>query len=325
VTVRVFEPSHAAGQVARVDEAEALLATESGRAGQHSRRRVRGVQHPVVLMEGGHVPRDIRRDAREKACQAPQLGIAVVEPRDEQRHDLEPHARGVQPGNGVEDRLQSAAELAIVPVVETLQVDLVQIDEWPHVLQDALGAVTVGDEARQQAMGTRLPKHLDAPLRRDERLVIRRNQDPGAVPPRILDQRLRRRVARRSDRIGVAQGLRRDPVLAVTAVQITPEHAKAVRQRARMGVKERLLFDRVALHAGNVSPGHAQVAAVVEADLAHTGRADGNGALVPARVTADTGPAARAAVHRLHQLRCGIAGAGGEQILKRRHHLDRTT
>ena len=51
-------------------------------------------------------------------------------------------------------------------------------------------------------------------------------------------------------------------------MQIAPEHPEAVRQTAWVGVEERLLLDRVALHTGNIAPGHPQVAPFVVADLA---------------------------------------------------------
>ena len=91
---------------------------------------------------------------------------------------------------------------------------------------------------------------------------------------------------RRRDRGRIAQRLRRDPVLAVAAVQVAAEHAEAVRERARQRVEERLLLDRVALHAADVAPGHAQPAAVVEAHLADADRAVRQRAAMAARVAA---------------------------------------
>ena len=95
---------------------------------------------------------------------------------------------------------------------------------------------------------------------------------------------------RRRDGGRIAQRLRGDPVLAVAAVQIAAEHAEAVGERARMRVEERLLLDRIALHAADVSPRHAQTSALVEADLADADRALGQRAAVAA------GEASQAAV-----------------------------
>ena len=91
---------------------------------------------------------------------------------------------------------------------------------------------------------------------------------------------------------GIAQRLRRHPVLAVAAVQIAAEHAEAVRERAGVGVEERLLLDRIALHAADVAPRHAQRSALVEAHLADADRAVGQ------RTAMAAGEAAQPAVRQ---------------------------
>jgi hypothetical protein len=50
-------------------------------------------------------------------------------------------------------------------------------------------------------------------------------------------------------------------------------------------MKERLLFDRVTLHSGDITPRNVEPAAVVEADFAYSGLPFGNGAAVAAGVT----------------------------------------
>src|SRR5207253_1258962 len=96
---------------------------------------------------------------------------------------------------------------------------------------------------------------------------------PGARTPRLLHERLRRRVARRRARVRIAQRLRCHPVLAVAAVQVAAEHPEAVGQRAGVDVEEGLLLDRVALHAADVAPRHLQASAFVESNLADADRA----------------------------------------------------
>jgi hypothetical protein len=71
-------------------------------------------------------------------------------------------------------------------------------------------------------------------------------------------------------------------------VQIATQHPEAVGKRARVRMKERLLFDRIALHAADVSPRNAQRSAFVEADLAHPDSAVRQGTAVAARVAAQT-------------------------------------
>src|SRR5687767_13679587 len=69
-------------------------------------------------------------------------------------------------------------------------------------------------------------------------------------------------------------------------MQIAPEHAEAVGQRAGPRMKERLLLDWIALHAGDISPRDAQRPALVVADFADADGAGRDAAVVAARVTA---------------------------------------
>jgi hypothetical protein len=67
-------------------------------------------------------------------------------------------------------------------------------------------------------------------------------------------------------------------------VEVAPEHAEAVRQRPGVGVEKGLLLDWIALRAAGVTPRHPKVAALVEADFAHTETAIRDLAVVPAGV-----------------------------------------
>src|SRR6266851_5210885 len=67
----------------------------------------------------------------------------------------------------------------------------------------------------------------------------------------------------------IPQGLRRHPVLAITAVQIASQHAKAVSQRSRISMEKRFLLNRIALHSTYISPGHVELSALVVADFAY--------------------------------------------------------
>jgi hypothetical protein len=68
-------------------------------------------------------------------------------------------------------------------------------------------------------------------------------------------------------------------------VQVASQHAKAIRQRARISVKERLLLNGIALHAAHISPGHVESATLVVAHLADTGLAIGNRTAMATGVT----------------------------------------
>src|ERR1700676_4055943 len=93
-------------------------------------------------------------------------------------------------------------------------------------------------------------------------------------------------MLRRRDGTGVAQGLRRDPVLTVGAVEIASHHAEAVGEGSGVGVKEGFLLDGIALGSGGVSPGDVECAATVVADFAASGLAFGDGAAGSAGETA---------------------------------------
>ena len=69
-------------------------------------------------------------------------------------------------------------------------------------------------------------------------------------------------------------------------MQIAAEHAEAEGQRSRIRVEERLLLDRIALHAADVAPRHVEMSAAVVAHLAHAGLSIRNRTLVPAGIAA---------------------------------------
>ena len=87
------------------------------------------------------------------------------------------------------------------------------------------------------------------------------------------------------------------PVLAVPAVQVAAQHAEAVSQGARPHVEEGLFLDGVALGAGDVSPGDAQLSPGVESNFADPRLPLEDGAAVAASSAADA-----PAVQRLPQL-----------------------
>ena len=67
----------------------------------------------------------------------------------------------------------------------------------------------------------------------------------------------------------IAQGLAGDPVLAVRAVKIAPHHSESQRIGSRIDMEERLLLDRITLHARDIAERHAQLAVLIEADPAN--------------------------------------------------------
>ena len=251
--VRVLPAAHGSGQVAGVDEAQALGGARLGRAQQRAHRGGRAVLHAVVRMEGRHVPGDVGRDRDQEARDVPELLDRVVEARHDERHHLEPEALLVERADRPGDALERAAEVAVGPVAEALQVHLVERDPGPDVLEHLLGAVAVRDVGAHEPLGLRVAEDLDRPLARDQRLVVGRGHDPGARALRgAHDLRRSHRLGGRRGRL-VPERLRGDPVLAVAAVIVAAEHAEGQRPGARQRVEERLLLDRVELQAGHVA------------------------------------------------------------------------
>ena len=106
--------------------------------------------------------------------------------------------------------IEPAAQLPVVPVVEALEIHLVEIDPRPDEIEHARRAVAVRYEAGHEARGAGLPEDRDAPLGGDERLVVSGDDDARAE----ADRRRRRAPAasrrpasrcRRSDRAAPAR------------------------------------------------------------------------------------------------------------------------
>ena len=82
----------------------------------------------------------------------------------------------------VEHVRQHPAELAVMPVVHRLEVDLVAVGERPDEVEGLGRGVAVGDEPRQEASRAGEREDLDRPFGRDERLVVA--SSPSASRPR---------------------------------------------------------------------------------------------------------------------------------------------
>jgi len=243
-----------------------------------------------------------------------QFVAGVVEIGDEQRDDLEPQSHRMNATDAIEDGGDTASEFVIVAIIETLQVDFVEIEPGAYVVENLLGAVAVGDESREKSGGFRFFENCDSPFAGDERLIIGADENFRALIKGVAHERLRRGLERQRNGVRIAQSLRRDPVLTVSAMQIAAEHAEAVGESARIGVEERLLLDGIALHAGRVSPGDVELAAAIEADFADSGLTVGDGTTVAA------GEAADAVVAEIFdQARIGFADSLVENVAQGGH------
>jgi len=69
-------------------------------------------------------------------------------------------------------------------------------------------------------------------------------------------------------------------------VQVASQHAEAVGERSGIGMEKRFLLDGVTLNASDVSPGHVEFAAAIEAHLADADLSIRDGTAVAAGETA---------------------------------------
>jgi len=79
----------------------------------------------------------------------------------------------------------------------------------------------------------------------------------------------------------VAKSLARDPILAIAAMKIAPEHPEREGVASGESVKEWLFFDRIDLHTGHVASRHSQLTLFIKANPANTGSSGKNLAAVP--------------------------------------------
>src|SRR2546430_6083522 len=168
----VFVAADPARKVAGIDVLQAGRLADRRRPEQGLRRRVVGVLHLVILVEGGHVPWDAGREASEEPGDVPQLLVAVIEAGNDQRHDLEPEAHLVHHPNAVHDVLELAAQGTVVLVAEGLEVDLVEIGEGADVLEDFPRGIAIRDVRRHESTRPRFLEHLNRPLGGDQWLVV---------------------------------------------------------------------------------------------------------------------------------------------------------
>src|SRR5215467_12806570 len=119
--IRIFECADSSRQVPRINKFKASLLPNFSCTVKVLRFGILRVGHLVILVESRYVPGNIRRDARQKLCQLPEFIVGIIEPRNEQRNDLDPDSHFVQTADGIEDRGDSASELPIMAIVKALK------------------------------------------------------------------------------------------------------------------------------------------------------------------------------------------------------------
>ena len=166
--------------------------------------------------------------------------------------------------------------------MKSLQIYLVEIHPGFDVFENLRRTVAVRNIRRLQALGARGFEDLDSPLARDQRLVVRACHNASAVLQRQGDELFRCQPMGRSNRIGIANRLRCDPILAIAAVEIAAQHSEAHRKRAGQRMEERLLLDRIQLQRANIAMRYEQLSTTIEAHAANAIESVGDDAAVPA-------------------------------------------
>ena len=118
------------------------------------------------------MPGHQRIDAGDELGHPLQIIRIVAEIGDHQRDDLDPEAALLEHFDGAGDVLENAAELAIIFVGESFQIDFVGIDVGTDEVEDLGRAVAVGDVGAAQAAGFGDFEDIDGPFAGDQRLVV---------------------------------------------------------------------------------------------------------------------------------------------------------
>src|SRR5579884_4134893 len=116
-------------------------------------------------MECGDVPGDLWRHVRNELRQLSEFVIGVVKAADQQSDNLQPNLMRMQPTNRVEDRPDAASELAIMPVVETLEINFVKINPRPDVFKHLRCSISVRNKCCFQSGSFGSFKNFNRPFR----------------------------------------------------------------------------------------------------------------------------------------------------------------
>src|SRR5439155_8326182 len=135
------------------------------------------------------VPGNIGRYFGEKFRDVSKFLVAVVESGDDERHDLQPESHGIQPLDRIENILEQSAELTIIPILKTLEIDLVEVHPGFDVLQDFRRTVPVRYVRRVQSLRARDFEDLDSPLAANQRHIVRSGQNARAIVHPLPNQK----------------------------------------------------------------------------------------------------------------------------------------
>src|SRR5215813_2060370 len=177
-------------------------------------------------MKGCHMPRYIRRNAGNELSGLPQFIVGVIESRDDERDDFQPESTLVYHSNSFGNVLENTAELTVARVPEALEIYLVQVYPRPNIVEDLGSRIAVGDIRADEPLAFGYLEYIDGPFTGYEWFVIAGYQQPRSIPPGYLDHFLGSYFDGWSDSPWIPQRLRSDPVLAIGAMEIAPQHSE---------------------------------------------------------------------------------------------------
>ena len=137
------------------------------------------------------MPGDIRRHARQELGQALDLFGGIVESWNKKSDDLEPKAHFVKCAYGVQNGLESSAELPVMAIIKALQIDLVEVYPRANVIQNLGRAVPIRHISGHEPGSLSLLEYRDGPFARNQRLVIGAYHDLSALFQSHLNELLR--------------------------------------------------------------------------------------------------------------------------------------
>src|SRR6185369_13194072 len=161
MAARVFKIADLAGQISRVNVAQTGFPADLGGAHQIARTSVGRVIHFVVFVESSYMPGNVGRDAGQKIGEAFQFGVGIIETRNQQSNDLQPHSHVIQGPNSFENGPDPSSQFVVVAIVEALEIHLVEIHPRPDVFQHLRGAVSVRYKAGDESGSPGLLEYLD--------------------------------------------------------------------------------------------------------------------------------------------------------------------
>src|ERR1700730_2436427 len=96
----------------------------------------------------------------------------------------------MQAPNGFENRPDPPTELVVMAIVEALEIDFVEINPRPNVVEHLCGTISVRNKAGDEAGGPGLLEHSDRPLAGNQRLIVGADQNLGPLAQCVFDQAL---------------------------------------------------------------------------------------------------------------------------------------